>query len=65
MESQAKQHATDQQIQGKEQKGTHGDRVTTSLQALLESHETCDLLVPSKASPISLPTPLLLLYEFH
>lgn len=37
----------------------------TSLQALLEPHETCDLLVPSKASPISLPTPLLLLYEFH
>lgn len=37
----------------------------TSLQALLGSHETCDLLVPSKASPISLPTPLLLLYEFH
>lgn len=37
----------------------------TSLQALLEPHETCDLLVPSKASPISLSTPLLLLYEFH
>lgn len=37
----------------------------TSLQALLEPHETCNLLVPSKASPISLPTPLLLLYEFH
>ena len=37
----------------------------TSSRALLEPHETCDLLVPSKASPISLPTPLLLLYEFH
>lgn len=34
-------------------------------QALLKPHETCDLLVPSKESPISLPTPLLLLYEFH
>lgn len=31
MESQAKQHATDQQIQGKEQKGTHGDRVSNFL----------------------------------
>lgn len=31
MESQAKQHATDQQIQGKEQKGTHGDTVSNFL----------------------------------
>ena len=29
----------------------------TAFQALPQTHEACDLLVPSKASPISLPTP--------
>lgn len=65
MESQAKQHATDQQIQGKEQKGTHGDGVSNFLTS--PARASWDLWPAGTEQGISYLSshPPLLLYEFQ